>query len=475
MGAAAHDSGRLDGGAHDSGTSATVETQVQRRLQHLRAGTPHVFERVRASGQVIEMRGQPLDGGGYVTSYSDVTDYKRAEQALLEVNETLEQRVEERTREAEAAQQSKTRFLAAVSHDVLQPLNAARLFTSALRESDDAGEQTRLAERVDASLRAAEDLLDGLLDVSRLDAGVLRPELGDFDAAELLRELAAQYAPNAAGRHLQLRVRVPAAPLSVHSDRRLLRRALQNFLANALRYTRDGGVLMAARLRAGAVELQVWDTGPGIPAHHLGQIFEEFRRFEQPGVGGGERGLGLGLSICQRIARTLDHPLSVRSRVGVGSVFAITVPLGRALPATPAADVAVDTSTDSLVGLRVLCIDNDREILDGMRALLGRWGVVALTAATVDDALALLAEHPDVALVDYHLHDRLDGLGVIDALRAQRGRALPAALLTGDGSDALKLAARDRGCAVLTKPVKPASLRAFLAAQRQAAQAMDRG
>ena len=446
-----------------------TEAQVQRRLRHLLAGTPHVFDHVRANGQVIEIRGQPLDGGGYVTSYSDVTDYKRAEQALLEVNETLEQRVEQRTREAETAQQTKTRFLAAVSHDVLQPLNAARLFTSALRETDDPGEQTRLAERVDASLRAAEDLLDGLLDVSRLDAGVLRPELTDFDAGELLRELAAQYAPSAADRHLQLRVRAPEAPLSVRSDRRLLRRALQNFLANALRYTREGGVLMAARSRAGAVELQVWDTGPGIPVHHLHQIFDEFRRFEQPGSGG-ERGLGLGLSICQRIARTLEHPLTVRSRVGLGSVFTITVPLGQALPAAPVDEAPVDTATDSLVGLRVLCIDNDREILDGMRALLGRWGVVALTGATADDALALLFEQPDVALVDFHLHDRLDGLGVIDALRAQSGRTLPAALLTGDGSDAVKLAARERGCAVLTKPVKPASLRAFLAAQRQAVQ-----
>lgn len=461
MGPTTPNTGRLD--------TRTVESQVQRRLRHLRAGALHVSERVRANGQVIEMHGQPLDGGGYVTSYSDVTDYKRAEQALLEVNETLEQRVEQRTREAESAQQSKTRFLAAVSHDVLQPLNAARLFTSALRETDDPGELLRLAERVDASLRAAEDLLDGLLDVSRLDAGVLRPELSDFDAGELLRELAAQYAPSAAGRHLQLRVRVPDAPLSVRSDRRLLRRALQNFLANALRYTREGGVLMAARDRADAVEFQVWDTGPGIPSHHLGQIFEEFRRFEQPGAGG-ERGLGLGLSICQNIARTLEHPLSVRSRVGLGSVFTITVPFGHALSAVPVAEAPVDTTTDSLVGLRVLCIDNDREILDGMRALLGRWGVIALTGATVGEALALLSEQPDVALVDYHLHDRLDGLGVIDALRAQSGRTLPAALLTGDGSDALKLAARERGCAVLTKPVKPASLRAFLAAQRHAVQ-----
>ncbi|WP_119716749.1 PAS domain-containing hybrid sensor histidine kinase/response regulator [Cognatilysobacter tabacisoli] len=448
-----------------------IDEQVRRRLGHMRAGTPHVFERIRPSGQVIEMRGQALPGGGYVTSYSDVTDYKRAEQALRDVNETLEQRVEQRTREAEAAQQSKTRFLAAVSHDVLQPLNAARLFTSALRESDSATEQSHLGERIDASLRAAEDLLDGLLDISRLDAGALQPEVSDFDAVELLRELAAQYAPTASGRGLQLRVRTPHPTLPVRSDRRLLRRALQNFLANALRYTREGGVLMAARVRDGAVELQVWDTGPGISEHHLGQIFEEFRRFEPPAASG-ERGLGLGLSICQRIARTLDHPLSVRSRVGRGSVFSIAVPFGRAqFAATPHAADAVEPIPDSLAGLRVLCVDNDHEILEGMRALLTRWHAVTLTAATADEAIALLAQQPDVALVDYHLHDRLDGLGVIDALRAQLGFALPALLLTGDGSDAVKLAARERGCRVLTKPVKPASLRAWLAAQRNAVQA----
>ncbi|MGH8081912.1 MAG: NahK/ErcS family hybrid sensor histidine kinase/response regulator, partial [Lysobacter sp.] len=448
----------------------SINELVRRRLAHLRAGAPHVFERVRTNGQVIEMVGRPLIGGGYVTSYSDVTDYKRAEQALREANENLEQRVEQRTQEAESAQQSKTRFLAAVSHDVLQPLNAARLFTSALRESDSPDEQRRLAERVDASLRAAEDLLDGLLDISRLDAGALRPELADLDAGELLRELAAQYAPSAAGRGLQLRVRAPLDDvLSVRSDRRLLRRALQNFLANALRYTREGGVLLAARPRPQLrrIELQVWDTGPGIPEHHLEQIFDEFRRFDQPGTGG-ERGLGLGLSICQRIARTLDHPLRVRSQIGRGSVFSIAVPYGE--PLRPVAEAAHPSLGDSLAGLRVLCIDNDREILDGMRALLDRWGATALLAATVDDALALLDQNLDVALVDYHLHDRLDGLATIDALRERLGTALPAALLTGDGSDALKLAARERGCRVLTKPIKPASLRAFLAAQRQAVQ-----
>lgn len=442
-----------------------VEEQVRRRLGHLRAGQPYVYQRVRGNGQVIEMRGQPLPGGGYVTSFSDITDYKRAEQALRDINETLEQRVELRTREAEAAQQSKTRFLAAVSHDVLQPLNAARLFASALRETTDADERTRLAERVDTALRAAEDLLDGLLDVSRLDAGALQPEITHFDAADLLQELAAQYAPSAAGRGLALRVHARTA--FVRSDRRLLRRALQNFLANALRYAREGGVLLGLRHRGDAIEFQVWDTGPGIPGHHLTQIFEEFRRFDQPGIGG-ERGLGLGLSICQRIARTLDHPLRVHSRVGRGSVFSIRVPVGTVTAQAVPREIA--HAADALAGLRVLCVDNDPEILDGMRALLGRWKAVALTAATVDEALAHIdgddtASLPDVALVDYHLHDRLDGLGVIAELRRRAKRDLPAALLTGDGSDTLKRTAREYGCAVLTKPVKPASLRAWLAAR----------
>src|SRR5690606_4113402 len=183
--------GELGGGASED----DVQAQIDKRIGYMRAGSPHVFERVRASGQVVEMRGQPLPGGGYVTSYSDVTDYKRAESELREVNETLEQRVAARTREATHAQQSRTRFLAALSHDVLQPPNAARLFTSALRESSEPAEQNHVADRTDTSLRAAEELLAGLLDVSRPDAGALQPEIDDFDARDLLRQLAAQYAP----------------------------------------------------------------------------------------------------------------------------------------------------------------------------------------------------------------------------------------------------------------------------------------
>ncbi|MCW4455855.1 hybrid sensor histidine kinase/response regulator [Flavobacterium sp. MXW15] len=440
-----------------------IEVQIARRIRYMRAGSPHVFERTRADGKVIELRGQALPGGGYVTSYNDITDYKRAEKALLEANETLEQRVAERSHAAEAAQQSKTRFLAAISHDVLQPLNAARLFASALRDSQhDNEEQRHLAERVDASLRAAEELLDGLLDVSRLDAGGLHPTLEDFDASVLMHELAAQYTPVAAGRGLRLHVFARQA--WVRSDRRLLRRVLQNFMANALRYTRAGRIVLALRVRGEQVELQVWDTGPGIPEHHMRQIFDEFHRYQQP-FDWGEQGLGLGLSICQRISRLLGHGLNARSIVGRGSMFSISLPKVAPLPSRPvAARSPALSSGDSLAGLRVLCVDNDQEILDGMRALLGRWQVQVIAASTVDMALQKLVEQPDVMLVDYHLHDRLDGLDALVALREAAGRPLPGALLTADGRDELKRLARERGYRVLTKPVKPASLRAFLTA-----------
>jgi Na+/proline symporter/signal transduction histidine kinase len=440
-----------------------IEDQVAKRVAYLRQGSPHVFERVRANGQVIEMRGQPLPGGGYVTTYSDVTDYKQVEQALRDSNETLEARVEQRTREAAEANLSKTRFLAAISHDVLQPINAARLFTSALRDTDEGAEQRRLAERVDASLRDAEELLDGLLDISRLDAGSLQPELTVFRLDELLASVAAQYAPLAESRGL--RFRMHGGALSVRSDRRLLRRALQNFVANALRYTKEGRVVVGTRRRGAHVDVEVWDSGPGIPPHHLAQVFEEFRRFDQPSPWG-ERGLGLGLSICQRVSRMLDHPISVRSWPGRGSVFGIRVPV--ADTAAPAKPARAFVPTGDLAGLKVLCLDNDREILDGMEALLGRWGVAVRVAETVAVALDLArGERPDVLVADYHLHDQLDGLEALVALRGVCGAHTPAVLVTADGSDTLKRSARDLGIPVLTKPIKPASLRAFLAAQQR--------
>ncbi|GAB3790580.1 PAS domain-containing hybrid sensor histidine kinase/response regulator [Dyella agri] len=449
--------------------------QVAKRLAHLRAGTPHVFQRVRADGSTIEMRGRALPGGGYVTTYTDVTAYKRAEQALIEANETLEQRVSQRTAElsealaataqaqrtAEAANVSKTRFLAAASHDLLQPLNAARLFTSALRQQPALDAESRqLAERIDAAFRAAEDLLDALLDTSRLDTGSYQPEIGDFALAELFESLQSQFAVLAEQRGLHLCV----APtrLAVRSDPQLLRRVLQNFLSNALRYTERGSVLLGARRAGDEVRVEVWDTGPGIPAEQRARIFGEFQRLEQPSPWG-EKGLGLGLSICDRIAVMLNHRLDLHSRPGHGSCFTIIVP--RAVAAPPPRQAVRRGGSDEQLPLTVLCLDDDAAVLDGMRALLGRWGVDCRIARDVHAAAAELRRGPvDLILADYHLAEGVDGLHALQQLRAARHPLPPAALITADGSSELMQRARALGYPLLHKPVKPAALRALLTA-----------
>lgn len=441
---------------------SNVSESIERRLNYMLEGRSYSVQRLIGDSQVIELRGRPLPGGGYVTTYTDVTEFKRVEKELLEINVNLEQRVAERTEEAEKAQQSRSYFLTAVSHDVLQPINAARLFASALHDTTDDVEQMRhLAERVDTSLRAAEELLEGLLDVSQLDSGGLQAELQAFNAKELLEDLYQQYAPSAKRR--QLCFSVYMRPVYVRSDMRLLRRILQNFLANALRYTQEGRIILGGRVRGNEVEFQVWDSGQGIPNNHLERIFDEFQRYEQ-NFDWGERGLGLGLSICQRISVLLGHRLAVRSEVGKGSMFSVRVPIASKEEAMKPNKIDLIRSDLPLAGMRVLCLDNDVEIISGMQMLLGQWGVEVITATTIDEALGKMDQKPHVLLVDYHLHDRLDGLDSLDALR-ENTRYLHGALLTADGSDELRKEARQRGYLVLTKPLKPARLRAFLSAQ----------
>lgn len=453
-----------------------VDEHVAKRIRYMRAGSPHVFQRVRPDGTVIEMRGRALPGGGFVTTFTDVTAYKSVEQALIDANETLEQRVDVRTaelsealtataiarREAEAANASKTRFLAAASHDLLQPLNAARLFTSALRQHPGLdSEAAQLAERIDASFRAAEDLLDALLDVSRLDAGSYRPEIAPFALADLFDSLRQQFAVVAEQRGLTLHV-VPTS-LSVRTDAQLLRRIVANFLSNALRYTRAGGVVLGVRRNGEQARIEVWDSGPGIAHEQQARIFGEFQRLERPSPWG-EKGLGLGLSICDRLAGILGHPLGLRSRVGHGSCFSISVPRTEAVSRKRAPAVVRPGGGEQLP-LTVLCLDNDETILEGMRALLGRWGVDCRLAVDVDTAMDILSTtHVDLILADYHLGDEMDGLEALHLLGTKIAPMPPAAMVTADGSTELKQRARTLGYPLLHKPVRPAALRALLVA-----------
>lgn len=454
--------------------SGDADEQTERRLAHLRTGTPHVFVRERPDGRVIETRGEPLPGGGYLTTFSDITPYKRVENALREANETLEQRVAQRTgeleqalvaeqravRQAESANQSRTRFLAAASHDLLQPLNAARLFTSALRHQPLDDESGRLAERIDTAFKAAEDLLDALLEASRLEAGKYHVETADFALAEVLDTMQQQFGVLAATRGLKLRF--VATRAWARGDAQLLRRILQNFLANALRYTRSGGVVCGVR-RAGAnLRIEVWDSGPGIAEDQLVHVFDEFRRGTHVSPWG-EKGLGLGLAICERMARLLGARITARSRPGHGSVFALELPRAAAQAGRPQEHARGDDTTTLADGVHALCLDNEPAILDGMSALLTRWGVSCDLAGTLDEALAAVRRRrPDLLLVDYHLEAGLDGLAALGALRAACDPPPPGALITADTSAELAVRARSYGYALLRKPVKPAALRALI-------------
>jgi len=460
-----------------------TEAQIEKRLAHMRAGTAYVTQRARRNGRVYEMHGQGLPEGGYVTTFTDITDFKRTERALLETKQTLEQRVEERTHElqealeaqqeakklAEEANATKTRFVAAASHDLLQPLNAARLFASALEERSRDPAVLEIAGRIDSAMRAAEEVLDDMLDMARLESGTMRTEVTEFSIAEAFEHLERQFAPLAERRNLRLRVTRPRC--RVRSDRVLLRRVLQNLVANALRYTQRGGVLLGCRRRGDFVEIEVWDTGPGIAEQHRRAIFDEFRRLDRPSPWG-EKGLGLGLSICDRIARLLDLELSVRSRPGHGSVFSVRVPASDAAPAlttemvaTPPPDAPLPLSS-SLVGQIVLCVDNEPQILDGMNALLSRWGMRVLTATDVATASWLAAEHqPQLLLADYRLgKSEPDGLELLVSLCRGGNNAPSGALITADHSPAVAARARELGFPLLRKPLKPAALRALLSA-----------
>jgi Na+/proline symporter/signal transduction histidine kinase/CheY-like chemotaxis protein len=432
--------------------------------------------RLYAPQRVLEVRSARLPDGGIVTTYADITQTVAFEDELAAANESLERRVGERTAElerlnrelkaaktaAEDANYSKTRFLAAAGHDLLQPLNAARLYASSLSETAahaPAEEHVDLARNIDASLEAVEEILGALLDISRLDAGATRPEIGAVSLAEMFRQLEIEFAPMARAKGLKLGF--VATRLAVRSDRRLLRRLLQNFVSNAIKYTPRGRVLVGVRRRGEAARVEVWDTGLGVPASQQAAIFEEFRRLDQGAKVA--RGLGLGLSIVERLGRVLGHPIDVKSESGRGSMFGVRAPLSRAAPAAAPDAVAAEPSApaDPLEGLRVLAIDNEPRVLEGMRILIGKWGCQVATAGGVAEALTRLDPSPDIVIADYHLDDG-DGLAAIAAVRQRLGAAIPAVLATADRSVEVRDACAAADVALLNKPVKPAPLRALL-------------
>ena len=450
---------------------------AKRSLHRFENDPDRPIERRRPDGTVVEVRGAPMPDGGLVITLTDVTERVNTTQVLAEARDTLEQRVTERTAAltqlnaelekaraaSEEANLGKTRFLAAASHDLLQPLNAARLFSSALQQRPLDGDSRALADRIESALRSVEDLLGALLDISKLDAGAQPPDIQALPIDGLLSAMALEFGPMAQERKLKLTV-LPSS-LWVRSDPRLLRRILQNFMANALKYTETGKILVGCRREGTEVRIEVWDTGPGIPEDRLGEVFQEFRRLEV-GEESAARGLGLGLAIVDRIARMLDHPIGVRSTLGRGTLFTVNLP--RAVPRQQAAAVEPEAAAmpdDRLAGRRVLCVDNEAAILDGLEALLGGWGMVVGSARSVAQAadLATAGDAPPALIVaDYHLDDGATGLEAIAAVRAAVGRPVPAVVVTADRGEAVRCAVEDAGHEITRKPVRPAALRAVM-------------
>jgi Na+/proline symporter/signal transduction histidine kinase len=454
--------------------SSDGDTSMERRLAaYTTVGEPYL-EQLPDRHMVIEVRSNRMPDGGLVITFTDVTPSFEAAEALERANATLEKRVRDRTEEltrlnselalaksaAEDANISKTRFLAAASHDILQPLNAARLYVTSLVERQNGGEDSRLVENIDDSLEAIEEILSALLDISRLDAGAMTSAISSFKMADLMRSLEIEFAPSARAKGLKLTF-VPCS-LPVESDRLLLRRLLQNLISNAIKYTPHGRVLVGCRRRGQSLQINVYDTGVGIPILKRGEIFKEFHRLEQGARIA--RGLGLGLSIVERLARVLRHGIAIDANASGGSVFSVTVPTAKAVNHTAAVTSATPLSRTPISGALIVCIENDTAILDGMKTLLKAWDAEVIAVADPDAAIeAIEAAGGRVTglLVDYHL-DRGNGVAAIRDIRRRFGENVPAILITADRSPHVRAAAREENIAVLNKPVKPASLRALL-------------
>ncbi len=430
-----------------------IERQVARRLDHMRAGREHRIESEQHDGRIMRIVGSRTPGGGYVTSYTDITADRRAEQALEDKVAERTEQLSEANLALEAATRSKTRFLAAASHDLIQPLNAARLFASALGEEvSDNTQLSRLVGDLDGSIASADRLIRALLDISKLDGSGIEPKLEPVAVDRVFDEIVREFAVQADTKGLKLR-RVHTSAW-VLSDRALLGSVLRNLVSNAIRYTEEGTVLLGVRRASEGIRISVTDSGRGIAEGDIGRIFDEFQR-----AGSTDReGLGLGLAIVRRIARLLEVEIRTRSRPGAGSIFEIEMPLLHWEQSRRSQ--RADPSGNRLASARVLIVDNDPAVLRATAALVERWGLLPLCATSQTDALA--HGPPSIVAMDYRLHGDERGDAVYETLCEHWETRPPAILLTAESGEETERAARAMGAHLLLKPPSPAALRALL-------------
>jgi signal transduction histidine kinase/HAMP domain-containing protein len=445
-----------------------AEAHIQRRIHHLRLGSTHAHERELPGDVVLEIRGNPVPGVGYATSYTDISAYKRVEDKLRALAESLERRVLERTEdlqramaEANRANRSKSKFLAAAVHDLSQPINAARLYVSAIKEELRNQPAADLAEHAERSFASVEGMFASLMDISRLESGKLKLKLEDVRLAPVLESLSREFRMLAQSQGLELHCVMTSAV--VRTDIALLRRVLQNFLSNAVRYTTSGRILLGVRRVRSAFRIEVWDTGCGIAADKTNEIFEEFRRLDsrQSGV---ERGAGLGLAIVRTIAKLLNYEVRVRSWTGLGSMFSIEVPQGSVSMLQEAAAIAPIAEV-GLLGRKVWYIDDDRDVRDATRTLLERWGCQVTLCFSGSECLniARRMNAPDLLILDYGLGDSV-GPDLLPELESIWGRVVPVVIVSGEHAALLHEALSNAPWPVLAKPVCPEELRAEMSA-----------
>lgn len=387
--------------------------------------------------------------------------FNRMAGQLQDSYSNLERKVEERTKQLELATQAKSRFLATASHDLRQPLHALGLFVAQLQFRSRADERKKIVSRIQASLSVMNELFNALLDVTKLDSGILVPKFVEYPVAQLLKRIETTFAEAAREKGLSLRVIESGA--WIRSDRILLERIIFNLVSNAIRYTPSGRIVVGCRKSGKQLRIEVWDTGTGIPADKHESIFGEFYRLKSAETGQAA-GFGLGLAIVDRLSKLLNHSVMVRSIVGKGSCFSITVD-----------EVAASAETEQPAALQkrqfgfsdrklVVVMDNDRLVLEGMSGLISSWGCDVAAGENDSVVLSLLAEQaklPDMIISDYHLQDGT-GIDAISRLRRALDAPVPAFLMSGDMDAEPLRAARANGLALLHKPVEPMTLRATL-------------
>ena len=458
---------------NDISTHEKEDDFINRRIEHMRQGNNHYFQREMPNGIVLEIRGQAMPGGGFVSTFSDITTHIEAAKALQQANEHLEQRVTERTielskakAEAEAANTSKTKFLAAASHDLMQPFNALSLFTNMLNKKVQGSDLTELASNIQHSLSAAESLLADLVEISRLDNSSEKIDVHCFSIDDLLAPLGKEF--TLLSQQSGLRFNYVKSTCVVNTDQRLLRRIVQNFLSNALNYcpqeNKQGKVLLGVKHQQNNFVIEVWDNGPGINQADQETIFKEFERLAQTQD---KSGLGLGLAICDRIAKLLNVDISVKSTLGKGSCFSVTLPRSNVnlAPKKVIENNSSNTMTSEFLDLPILLVDNDAIMLKAIQTQLEEWGCKVLAAKDENTLTSLLIKHdftPKIVISDYHLDNDENGVDLIQKTVSTQRWSIPCIICSADPSEQVREHTNSAQFYFMRKPIKALALKKLM-------------